>query len=65
ALYPLKNTPVIKGFIVGLGGRDIKDEHLIKGVETFEDQYENDEISDETEFIGLKLDKLNSLKGGN
>jgi pyruvate/2-oxoacid:ferredoxin oxidoreductase alpha subunit len=64
ALYPLKRTPTIKGFIVGLGGRDIKDEHLIQGVSKFEAQNESDNITDETEFIGLKLDKLDFLKGG-
>jgi pyruvate/2-oxoacid:ferredoxin oxidoreductase alpha subunit len=32
ALYGLKNRPNIKGFIVGLGGRDVKTEHIISGV---------------------------------
>ncbi|MFO8019690.1 MAG: transketolase C-terminal domain-containing protein [Promethearchaeia archaeon] len=64
ALYPLEERPAVKGFIVGLGGRDIKDDHLMRGVEMFEEQYNTGMITDKTEFIGLKLDKLNSLKGG-
>lgn len=58
ALYGLKNAPFIKGYIVGLGGRDIKDEHFIEGVQKALKQSEQGEIVHETEFLGLKLEEL-------
>jgi pyruvate/2-oxoacid:ferredoxin oxidoreductase alpha subunit len=62
ALYGLKNCPFIKGFIVGLGGRDVKSEHLIDGVHRALEQSKKGEIIYETEFLGLKLDELDFLK---
>lgn len=62
ALYNLSDAPFIKGFIVGLGGRDITTDHIIKGVEMALKQKENGEISHQTEFLGLKLDELDFLK---
>ena len=58
ALYGLKNSPFIKGFIVGLGGRDITDQHIIKGVYKAIEESEIGIISHETDFIGLKLEEL-------
>ncbi|MFX0033470.1 MAG: transketolase C-terminal domain-containing protein [Candidatus Hermodarchaeota archaeon] len=58
ALYGLKNPPFIKGFIVGLGGRDVKNEHLIDGVNRALKQAKTGEISFATEFLGLKLDQI-------
>ncbi len=62
ALYGLKDCPFIKGFIVGLGGRDIKNEHIIDGVHRALEQSKKGEIIYETEFLGLKLDQLDFLK---
>ena len=62
ALYNLPEPPFIKGFIVGLGGRDITTNHIIHGVKTALKQKEEDKISHKTEFIGLKLDELDFLK---
>ena len=62
ALYGLKDCPFIKGFIVGLGGRDVKNEHLIDGVHRAIEQSKKGEIIYETEFLGLKLDELDFLK---
>ncbi|TFG09222.1 MAG: pyruvate ferredoxin oxidoreductase [Promethearchaeota archaeon] len=61
ALYGLKNAPFIKGYIVGLGGRDVKGEHIIDGVHKALELSEKGEITHETEFYGLKLDELDFL----
>lgn len=58
ALYGLKNSPFIKGFIVGLGGRDITDQLIIKGVYKAIEESEIGIISHETDFIGLRLEEL-------
>jgi len=58
ALYNLKESPFIKGFIVGLGGRDITNEHLIEGVNRTLNQEKTGEISQTTEFLGLQLKEL-------
>jgi len=58
ALYGLKNSPFIKGFIVGLGGRDITDQHIIKGVYKAIEESEKGTISQKTDFIGLRLEDL-------
>ncbi len=58
ALYGLKNSPFIKGFIVGLGGRDITDQHIIKGVYKAIKESEIGIISHKTDFIGLRLEEL-------
>ncbi|TFG01094.1 MAG: pyruvate ferredoxin oxidoreductase [Promethearchaeota archaeon] len=64
ALYGLNNPPFIKGFIVGLGGRDVSDDQIIEGVEKGLDYAEKGEFSNKTEFIGLKLDELDFLNRG-
>ncbi len=58
ALYGLKNSPFIKGFIVGLGGRDITDQHIIKGVHKAIEESKIGIISHKTDFIGLRLEQL-------
>ena len=58
ALYGLKNSPFIKGFIVGLGGRDITDQHIIKGVYKAIEESEIGIITHKTDFIGLRLEEL-------
>ncbi len=58
ALYNLPDSPFIKGFIVGLGGRDITTDQIIKGVKIALQQKEKGIISHNTEFLGLKLDEL-------
>ena len=61
ALYGLKDYPFIKGFIVGLGGRDVKNEHIVDGVHRALEESKKAEITHETEFLGLKLDELDFL----
>ncbi len=61
ALYGLQDPPFIKGFIVGLGGRDVKGEHIIEGVHRALELAKKGEITSETEFLGLKLDELDFL----
>ena len=61
ALYGLQDPPFIKGFIVGLGGRDVKGEHIIEGVHRALELAKKGEITYETEFYGLKLDELDFL----
>ncbi|MFX1356248.1 MAG: hypothetical protein ACFFA8_03105, partial [Promethearchaeota archaeon] len=58
ALYRLKNSPFIKGFIVGLGGRDVTNQHIIDGVKKAIEQEKTGEISQNTEFLGLRLNEL-------
>lgn len=58
ALYGLKQTPFIKGFIVGLGGRDVTDQHIVMGVNKAIKESEKGIISHETDFIGTRLDCL-------
>ena len=62
ALYGLKKRPNIKGFIVGLGGRDIKNKHLVDGVQKALIEFEKGIFSNKTDFLGLKLDELDFLK---
>ena len=58
ALYGLKTKPNIKGFIVGLGGRDVKTEHIISGIYKALDDFDKGIFTNKTEFLGLKLDEL-------
>jgi len=58
ALYGLKQAPFIKGFIVGLGGRDVTDQHITKGVTKAIKESDEEIISTKTDFLGLKLDDL-------
>ncbi|TFF90557.1 MAG: pyruvate ferredoxin oxidoreductase [Promethearchaeota archaeon] len=58
ALYPLKRRPFIKGFIIGLGGRDINSTQIIEGVHKGLKEAENGEMTNRTDFIGLKLDEI-------
>lgn len=58
ALYGLKNRPNIKGFIVGLGGRDVKTEHIMSGVHKALDAFKEEIFTNKTDFLGLKLEEL-------
>jgi pyruvate/2-oxoacid:ferredoxin oxidoreductase alpha subunit len=58
ALYGLKNRPNIKGFIVGLGGRDVTTEHIIEGVHKALDEFNKGISTNKTDFLGLRLDEL-------
>jgi 2-oxoisovalerate ferredoxin oxidoreductase alpha subunit len=58
ALYGLKNRPSIKGFIVGLGGRDVKTKHIIAGVHKALDEFKKGISTNKTDFLGLKLAEL-------
>ncbi|MFW9827897.1 MAG: pyruvate ferredoxin oxidoreductase [Candidatus Thorarchaeota archaeon] len=57
-LYGLKNRPNIKGFIVGLGGRDVTTDHIISGVHKALEEFEQGKFTNRTDFLGLKLDEL-------
>ncbi len=58
ALYGLKSRPNIKGFIVGLGGRDVKTEHITAGVYKALNGFKQGMFTNTTEFLGLRLDEL-------
>ena len=62
ALYNLPDSPFIKGFIVGLGGRDITTDQIVEGVKIALKQKKVGKISNQTEFLGLKLNELDFLK---
>ncbi|MBD3197724.1 MAG: pyruvate ferredoxin oxidoreductase [Candidatus Lokiarchaeota archaeon] len=58
ALYGLQEPPYIKGFIIGLGGRDINDDQIIFGIKKGLKDSKERKFTSQTEFIGLKLDQL-------
>ncbi len=58
SLYSLKNRPHIKGFIVGLGGRDVKTEQIIAGIHKALNEFKQGIFTNKTEFLGLRLDEL-------
>ncbi len=58
ALYGLKSRPNIKGFIVGLGGRDVKTKYIITGVHKALDEFKEGISTNKTDFLGLKLNDL-------
>ncbi len=63
ALYGMKDIkPFIKGFIVGLGGRDVKSEHITEGVHKALEQAKTGEMSHNCEFLGLNLKELDFLR---
>jgi 2-oxoisovalerate ferredoxin oxidoreductase alpha subunit len=57
-LYGLNNRPNIKGYIVGLGGRDVKTEQIITGVYKALDEFKQGIFTNKTDFLGLRLDEL-------
>jgi pyruvate/2-oxoacid:ferredoxin oxidoreductase alpha subunit len=60
ALYGLEEKPNIKGFIIGLGGRDVKTEHIISGVKKAIEEFKQGIFTNKTEFLGLNLNQLNN-----
>jgi pyruvate/2-oxoacid:ferredoxin oxidoreductase alpha subunit len=60
ALYSLEERPFIKGFIIGLGGRDINSTQIIEGVHKGLMDAESGKMTNKTDFIGLKLDELDN-----
>ncbi len=49
----VKDAPYITGFIVGIGGRDFTTDHVIKGTKIALERAKNNEIHDETTWLGL------------
>ena len=62
ALYKSSTQPDIKGYIVGLGGRDITYQQIAKGVKDSLVMESVNENPIQTDYIGLQLDKLDFLK---
>ncbi|MHA2131777.1 MAG: hypothetical protein ACW99L_17550, partial [Promethearchaeota archaeon] len=58
ALYGLKKQPNIKGFIVGLGGRDVTTDKIINGVYKALEEFKEGIFTNKTTFLGLKLEEL-------
>ena len=65
ALFGLKNSPFLKGYIVGLGGRDVTTNHLVEGVQKTLEAEKKGEISYTTEFLGLNLTELENYDESN
>ena len=65
ALFGLKNPPFLKGFIVGLGGRDVTTNNIVEGVYNTIESEKRGEISYETEFLGLNLTELEDYDESN
>jgi pyruvate/2-oxoacid:ferredoxin oxidoreductase alpha subunit len=64
ALYHADHHPIIRGFVVGLGGRDITADHLISGVKTAIEEQDNRDVQKDVhvDFIGTELEKLGFKK---
>lgn len=62
ALYASNTSPDIKGYVLGLGGRDIKHETIVHGVKQALKSGKRDIPQLKVEFLGLQLDKLALLK---
>lgn len=61
ALYDSTTQPDVAGFVLGLGGRDIKRSHIVHGVkEALKGQEPDQPIK--VNFLGLELDDLAALK---
>ncbi len=59
SLYCLNDSkPFVKGFIVGLGGRDITTQDIVNGVKKAINEFESGTMNNTTDFIGLQLEKL-------
>lgn len=56
ALYPSTSSPHVTGFIVGLGGRDFTTEHVITGTKMALERAANNEVHDETTWLGLMME---------
>ncbi|MFX0099271.1 MAG: transketolase C-terminal domain-containing protein [Candidatus Hodarchaeota archaeon] len=54
AFYSADHQPYIYGFIVGLGGRDFKTDHVIEGVKVALEKSNTKEIQNETYWIGVE-----------
>lgn len=65
ALFGSQNPPWIKGYIAGLGGRDVPTSQLVGGVMQAIDEKENQGITQHdlsgTNYIGLQLEELEDL----
>jgi pyruvate/2-oxoacid:ferredoxin oxidoreductase alpha subunit len=64
ALYGTPNQPFIKGFIVGLGGRDVTQEQLKLGISKAQELSQKHQLDYRTEFLGLKLGELGFTRKG-
>ena len=64
ALYQSSISPNVKGYVMGLGGRDVKQDHIIHGVKNALKMGKQTNPKIKTDFIGLELDKLAALKKG-
>lgn len=64
ALYDADHKPIIRGFIVGLGGRDITANHLINGVNQAIAEQDDKTVRQDThiDYIGLELEPLGFKK---
>lgn len=64
ALYAADNRPVIRGFIVGLGGRDITANQLVDGVKQAISEKDNKTVQQDVhvDFIGTELEELGFTK---
>ncbi len=62
ALYGKENPPLIKGFIAGLGGRDVTENIMTEGVLKTRDAFQSGSTAQmdlpRTDYLGLFLDKL-------
>jgi pyruvate ferredoxin oxidoreductase alpha subunit len=64
ALYGSQNQPFVKGYIVGLGGRDVTQDQLRFGIQKAQELAVDKQMDSRTEFLGLKLDEIGLTRNG-
>ncbi|MBD3351186.1 MAG: pyruvate ferredoxin oxidoreductase [Candidatus Lokiarchaeota archaeon] len=65
SLYKSTAQPDIKGYVLGLGGRDIKRAQIVYGVEKALKSKPMKDRDIKVEFLGMELDNLAALKKNN
>ncbi|MHA1340949.1 MAG: pyruvate ferredoxin oxidoreductase [Promethearchaeota archaeon] len=58
ALYGSSNQPYIKGYVLGLGGREIRSEQIVYGVKDAIKNWRKKDYPLKVDFLGLELENL-------
>jgi pyruvate/2-oxoacid:ferredoxin oxidoreductase alpha subunit len=61
-LYNSGKAPYVRGFIVGLGGRDVKPEDLEFGIKKAMEEANKKPYQSETEFLGTKVQEIEQME---
>jgi pyruvate/2-oxoacid:ferredoxin oxidoreductase alpha subunit len=61
-LYNSGKSPYVKGYIIGLGGRDVHPEDLELGIRKTMEESKTRPYQSETEFIGTKIKEIEEME---